>query len=79
MQVYSKNHSSDRDEELEREFQSMFNDAKSAYMIPKEAFDSYRVKRGLREADGTGVTAGVTRIANAHGYMGKQGKRCYTG
>ena len=75
MQVYSKNHSSDRDEELEREFQSMFNDAKSAYMIPKEAFDSYRVKRGLREADGTGVTAGVTRIANAHGYMMYEGDK----
>ncbi len=75
MQLYSKNHSSDRDADLDREFQTMFNDAKSAYVIPKEAFDGYRVKRGLREADGSGVTAGVTRIGNAHGYIINEGEK----
>ena len=75
MQLYSKKHTSDRDEELEREFQSMFNDAKQAYTIPKEAFDNYRVKKGLREPDGSGVIAGVTRIANAHGYMMYEGEK----
>ena len=67
MQLYSKNYSSDHDEEIEKEFQSMLDDARSAYVIPKAACDNYRVKKGLREADGTGVTAGVTRIGNAHG------------
>ena len=76
MQVFSNNHSSDRDAEIEREFQSMLDDARSAYVIPKEAFDNYRVKRGLREADGTGVTAGVTRIGNAHGYVMYEGEKC---
>ena len=75
MQLYSKNHTSDRDAELDREFQSMFSDAQSAYVIPKEAFDGYRVKRGLREPDGTGVTAGVTRIGNAHGYVMYEGEK----
>ena len=38
MQVFSNNHSSDRDAEIEREFQSMLDDARSAYVIPKQAF-----------------------------------------
>ena len=75
MQYYSKNYSSERDAELESEFQSMYNDAKAAYIIPKEAFENYRVKRGLREADGSGVTAGVTCIGNAHGYIINEGEK----
>ena len=51
------------------------SDAIPAYKIPKEAFESYRVKKGLREPDGSGVIAGVTRIANAHGYMMYEGDR----
>ena len=76
MQLYSKNHQSDHDEDIEREFQTMLDDARSAYVIPKQAFDNYRVKRGLREADGTGVTAGVTRIGNVHGYVMSEGDKC---
>ncbi len=49
--------------------------AKNAYRIPAEAFESFRVKRGLREADGTGVTAGVTNIGNAHGYIVYEGEK----
>ena len=75
MQIYSKNHSDDHDEELDREFQSMLNNAQSAYRIPKSAFDSYRVKKGLREADGSGVTAGVTQIGSAHGYIMSEGEK----
>ena len=44
-------------------------EAKSAYTIPSDAFDNHRIKRGLREIDGTGVMAGVTNIGNAHGYI----------
>lgn len=76
MQLYSKNHTSDHDEEIEREFRSMLDDARSAYVIPKQAFDNYRVKRGLREVDGSGVTAGVTRIGNVHGYVMNEGDKC---
>ena len=76
MQLYSKNHQSDHDEDIEKEFQAMLDDARSAYVIPKQAFDNYRVKRGLREADGSGVTAGVTRIGNVHGYVMSEGDKC---
>ncbi len=49
--------------------------AKEANTIPSGAFDSYRVKRGLREMDGTGVAAGVTNIGNAHGYIVYEGEK----
>ena len=62
-------------EDIEKEFQSMLDDARSAYVIPKQAFENYRVKRGLREMDGTGVTAGVTKIGNAHGYVVYEGEK----
>ena len=45
------------------------------YTIPSAAFDNYHVKRGLREPDGTGVMAGITRIGNAHGYIINEGER----
>ena len=47
----------------------------NAYQIPGEAFDNYHIKRGLREPDGTGVMAGVTRVCNAHGYIMNEGER----
>lgn len=56
-------------------FQNLLETARTSYTIPNRAFESYRVKRGLREADGTGVMAGVTRIGNAHGYMVYEGER----
>jgi citrate synthase len=50
-------------------------ESQNEYSIPNAAFDNYRVKRGLREPDGTGVMAGVTRIGNAHGYILNEGER----
>lgn len=38
-------------------------------------FDNYIVKRGLRNADGTGVMAGLTNICNVHGYVVNEGER----
>ncbi|MBE6703394.1 MAG: citrate synthase [Ruminococcaceae bacterium] len=49
--------------------------SRKEYQIPSATFDNYRVKRGLREPDGTGVMAGVTRICNAHGYIIDEGER----
>ncbi len=43
--------------------------------IKKEAFSKYSVKRGLRNADGTGVLAGITRLGNVHGYLLNEGER----
>lgn len=38
-------------------------------------FSRYQVKPGLRNADGTGVVAGLTRICNVHGYVVNEGER----
>ena len=62
-----------------RNFDKIFDNcvakANEANNIPSEAFENYRVKRGLRESDGTGVTAGVTNIGNAHGYVVYEGEK----
>ena len=41
-------------------------------------YERYRVKRGLRNADGTGVMAGVTQIGNVMGYYVQDGERIPT-
>ena len=38
-------------------------------------YEKYDVKRGLRNADGTGVMAGVTQIGNVTGYYVQDGER----
>ena len=38
-------------------------------------YERYNVKRGLRNADGTGVMAGVTQIGNVMGYYVQDGER----
>ena len=57
------------------DFSLLIDAAKKTYSLPNDAFDNYRIKRGLREKDGTGVMAGVTRIGNAHGYVVSEGER----
>ncbi len=37
-------------------------------MIPQELYEKYDVKRGLRNADGSGVLVGLTTISDVHGY-----------
>ena len=43
--------------------------------IAPSAFQQWDVKRGLRNADGTGVVAGITEIANVRGYYIQDGER----
>src|SRR5574344_378847 len=38
-------------------------------------YQTYGVKRGLRNPDGTGVMAGLTNICNVHGFMMADGER----
>ncbi len=40
-----------------------------------EDYQTYGVKRGLRNPDGTGVMAGLTNICNVHGFMMDDGVR----
>ena len=35
----------------------------------EKLYAKYGVKRGLRNPDGTGVLAGITRVSNVHGYL----------
>ncbi|MBS5145957.1 MAG: citrate/2-methylcitrate synthase [Butyricicoccus pullicaecorum] len=48
---------------------------KPLHQVKKETFTKYGVKRGLRNADGTGVLAGITRLGNVHGYLINEGER----
>lgn len=43
--------------------------------IDPKLYDKYVVKRGLRNSDGTGVTAGLTNICNVHGYVINEGEK----
>ena len=73
MQFENKNIASNAEQaEMLRE---LVEESANEYQIPGDAFDNYRVKRGLREPDGSGVMAGVTRVCNAHGYVINEGER----
>ncbi len=37
--------------------------------LDEKLYVKYGVKRGLRNPDGTGVLAGITRVSNVHGYL----------
>lgn len=43
--------------------------------FPRETFDEYGVKRGLRNNDGTGVIAGLTSIGDVVGYQMENGEK----
>lgn len=43
--------------------------------IEPNLYDKFFVKRGLRNADGTGVVAGITNICNVHGYVVNEGDK----
>ena len=38
-------------------------------VLEERLYSKYDVKRGLRNQDGTGVLAGITRVSNVHGYV----------
>ncbi len=43
--------------------------------IEAEKYERYDVKRGLRNADGSGVMAGLTHVCNVHGYVLNEGEK----
>ena len=43
--------------------------------IPTDLYSRYRIKRGLRNADGTGVLVGAGRLGTVHGYILNEGVR----
>ncbi len=56
-------------------FTSLCEQVKENNRISPERYASGDVKRGLRNADGTGVVAGLTRICNVHGYVLSEGEK----
>ena len=43
--------------------------------IDAELYNTFNVKRGLRNPDGTGVLVGLTRIGEVHGYITSEGEK----
>ena len=44
------------------------------YINPDD-FNRFNVKRGLRNSDGTGVMAGISRVCSVEGYYVSDGER----
>ena len=71
---FEKNNIANEAEKAEL-LRELVEESSPTYQIPGAAFENYHIKRGLREPDGTGVMAGVTRVCNAHGYVINEGER----
>jgi len=56
-------------------FKKHFDEITSNEYIDDELYGKYNVKRGLRNADGTGVLVGLTRVGDVHGYVVENGKK----
>ena len=54
---------------------ALYENFKAINTIETASYDQFDVKRGLRNADGTGVIAGLTNIANVHGYVVSDGEK----
>ncbi len=50
-------------------------DIREEYAIDSDQYKNHAIKRGLRNEDGTGVMAGVTRIGSVQGYYMLDGER----
>ncbi|MDR1927201.1 MAG: citrate synthase [Oscillospiraceae bacterium] len=68
MEGYSK-------QELQEQFDALCATMRQNNAIDASAYSAYDVKRGLRNADGTGVMAGLTKICSVDGYYIKDGER----
>ena len=55
--------------------ESLCEELQKEYTIDPRHYAGDTVKRGLRNADGTGVMAGVTRIGSVQGYYMRDGER----
>jgi len=49
--------------------ESLADSLRENAVFDEQLFNKFNVKRGLRNADGTGVLAGITRVSNVHGYL----------
>lgn len=54
---------------------NLCSEFKQYAQINPSYYERFDVKRGLRNADGSGVIAGITQICNVHGYIIDEGER----
>lgn len=54
---------------------ALCGDIREAYAIEPEQYQGHAIKKGLRNEDGTGVMAGVTRVGSVQGYYIEDGER----
>lgn len=59
----------ERQQYFQNALQNWCNIIEQNTQIPRELYGDYKVKRGLRNADGTGVLAGLTRVGSVSGYV----------
>lgn len=59
-------------------FHDMCKKAEGFYKIDRDEYSQYRVKKGLRNSDGSGVLAGLTNISEVHGYVVSESEKCPT-
>jgi citrate synthase len=55
-------------------FSTLEESVKKSCQIDNELFEKFEVKRGLRNADGTGVLVGLTNVGDVVGYKKEDGK-----
>ena len=60
---------------LMKESFPLYTDFEKCHSIDPCYYTTYDIKRGLRNADGTGVVVGVTNISNVHGYVVSEGDK----
>ncbi len=56
-------------------FSELCKELKNYSYVPAEYFDRFEVKRGLRNRDGSGVMAGLTKVCAVEGYYIDDGER----
>ncbi|MDO4563202.1 MAG: citrate/2-methylcitrate synthase [Clostridia bacterium] len=61
--------------EILEAFPRFLKTAEESYSIEPQYYEHYNVKRGLRNADGSGVLVGLTKIGEVHGYIMDEGER----
>ena len=55
--------------DIEKEFKYLADRYNPDGEFDAKLYTMSNAKRGLRNADGTGIVAGITRISNVHGYL----------
>ncbi len=57
------------------DLKSLCDELRESSTVPQDYFDRFEVKRGLRNRDGSGVMAGLTKVCSVEGYYIEDGER----